>query len=38
MHHQIEVAPDFGTIGLVGKSLLRMALNGAAHDQNETQD
>jgi hypothetical protein len=33
-----EVAPDFGTTGLVGGSLLRMALNGAEHDEDETED
>ena len=33
-----EVAPDFRTTGLVGGSLLRMALNGAEHDEDETED
>jgi hypothetical protein len=31
-------APDFGTTGLVGGSLLRMVLNGAEHDEDETED
>ena len=33
-----EVAPDFRTAGLVGGSLLRMALNGAEHDEDTTED
>ena len=33
-----EVAPDFRTTGLVGGSLLRMALNGAEHDEDTTED
>src|SRR5208283_5780005 len=33
-----EVAPDFRTTGLVGGSLLRKALNGAEHDEGETED
>jgi hypothetical protein len=33
-----EVAPDFGTTGLVGESLLRMHRNGAEHDEDETED
>jgi hypothetical protein len=32
------VAPDFRTAGLVGGSLLRKALNGAEHDEDETED
>jgi hypothetical protein len=33
-----EVAPDFRTTGLIGESLLRKALNGAEHDEDETED
>ena len=33
-----EVAPGFRTAGLVGGSLLRMALNGAEHDEGKTED
>ena len=33
-----EVAPAFRTAGLVGGSLLRMALNGAEHDEDTTED
>ncbi len=33
-----EVAPEFRTTGLVGGSLLRKALNGAEHDEDETED
>ena len=33
-----EVAPDFGTSGLVGRSLLRMGQDGAADDEDETED
>lgn len=33
-----EVAPDFGTGGVVGGSLLRMAWNGAEDDEDETED
>jgi type III restriction enzyme len=34
----IEVAPDFGTSGIVGRSLLRMEQDGAADDEDETED
>ena len=33
-----EVAPDFGTSGLVGRSLLRMRQDGAEDDEDETED
>jgi hypothetical protein len=33
-----EVAPDFGTSGIVGGSLLRMEQDGAADDEDETED
>ena len=33
-----EVAPDFGTSGIVGSSLLRMGQDGAADDEDETED
>ena len=36
--HQSEVAPDFGTSGLVGRSLLRMRQDGAEDDEDETED
>jgi hypothetical protein len=35
---QDEVAPDFGTSGIVGRSLLRMGQDGAADDEDETED
>jgi hypothetical protein len=34
----VEVAPDFGTSGIVGRSLLRMEQDGAADDEDETED
>ena len=33
-----EVAPDFGTSGLVGRSVLRMVLDGAENDEDETEN
>ena len=33
-----EVAPENGTTGLVGRSLLQMTWNGAEHDESETED
>jgi hypothetical protein len=33
-----EVAPFFGTSGLIGESLLRMVLNGGEHDEDKTED
>ena len=33
-----EVAPDFGTSGIVGRSLLRIGQDGAADDEDETED
>jgi hypothetical protein len=33
-----EVTPDFGTSGIVGRSLLRMEQDGAADDEDETED
>ena len=35
---EFEVAPDFGTSGIVGRSLLRMEQDGAADDEDETED
>jgi hypothetical protein len=35
---RLEVAPDFGTSGLVGRSLLRMVLDGAENDEDETEN
>ena len=34
----LEVAREFRTTGLVGGSLLRMALNGVEHDEDKTED
>ena len=33
-----EVAPGFGTIRVVGRSLLRMGQDGAEDDEDETED
>ena len=33
-----EVAPDFGTSGIAGRSLLGMGQDGAADDEDETED
>jgi hypothetical protein len=38
VHAVFEVAPGNGTTGLVGRSLLRMAWNGAEHDEGEAED
>ena len=38
LNEKSEVAPDFGTSGLVGRSLLRMRQDGAEDDEDETED
>ena len=38
MRLSFEVAPDFGTSGIAGRSLLGMGQDGAADDEDETED